>query len=92
MAEGGGSTSICRGSDADFEYTCSPCGEDHIRVEAVRYCPVCQENLCTTCTRHHGKLKATRSHTLQDCDASIKVAAVTMVTKCIVTMVTEAVT
>ena len=80
MAEGGGS--ICRGSDADFDYTCSLCRECDVRVEAVKYCPVCQEHLCTNCTRHHGKLKATRTHTLQDCDASIKVPAVTMATKC----------
>jgi hypothetical protein len=82
MAEGGDLTSIKDGSDADFEYTCSPCGEDVVREEAVKYCPVCEEHLCTSCTRHHGRLKATRSHTLVNCDASTKGTAATIVTKC----------
>ncbi|XP_060591116.1 uncharacterized protein LOC132746067 isoform X2 [Ruditapes philippinarum] len=82
MAEGGDLTSIKDGSDADFENTCSPCGEDDVREEAVKYCPVCEEYLCTSCSRHHGRLKATRSHTLVNCDASTKGTAVTMVTKC----------
>ncbi|XP_060588500.1 uncharacterized protein LOC132743921 [Ruditapes philippinarum] len=83
MAEGGDLTFIKDGSDADFEYTCTPCGDDDIREEAVKFCPVCEEYLCTSCTRQHGRRKATRSHTLQDCDAlTTKGTAVTMVTKC----------
>ncbi|XP_060551576.1 transcription intermediary factor 1-alpha-like, partial [Ruditapes philippinarum] len=82
MAEGGDLTSIKDGSDADFVYTCSPCGEENVTEEAVKYCPVCEEYLCTTCLRHHGRLKASRSHTVQDCDASTKGSTVTMVTKC----------
>jgi hypothetical protein len=82
MAEGRNLTSIKDGSDADFEYTCSPCGEDDVREEAVKYCPVCEEYLCTSCTRHHGRQKATRSHTLVNYDASTNGTAVTMVTKC----------
>ncbi|XP_060553870.1 uncharacterized protein LOC132714950 [Ruditapes philippinarum] len=82
MAEGRDLTSIKDGSDADFEYTCSPCGEDDVREEAVKYCPVCEEYLCTSCTRHHGRQKATRSHTLVNCSASTNGTAVTMVTKC----------
>ena len=82
MAEGGGLSSIARGSDADFEYTCSPCKEDDVREGAVKYCPVCDEYMCATCARHHGRQKATRSHNLQECDASINIPVVTMVTKC----------
>ncbi|XP_060553871.1 uncharacterized protein LOC132714951 [Ruditapes philippinarum] len=82
MAEGGDWSSIKDGSDADSEYTCSPCGEDNVREEAVKFCPVCVEHLCTSCTRHHGRQKATRSHTLLNCDASTKGTAVTMITKC----------
>jgi hypothetical protein len=82
MAEGGDLTSIKDGSDADFVYTCSPCGDENVTEEAVKYCPACEEYLCSTCLRHHGRLKATRSHTVQDCDASTKESTVTMVTKC----------
>jgi hypothetical protein len=82
MAEGGYLTSIKDGSDADFEYTCTPCGDDDIRVGAVKFCPVCDEYLCISCTRQHGRRKALRSHTLQDCDASTKGSTVTMVNKC----------
>ncbi|XP_060566908.1 uncharacterized protein LOC132725737 [Ruditapes philippinarum] len=82
MAEGGDLTSKKDGSDADFKYTCTPCGDDDIREEAVKFCPVCDEYLCTSCTRQHGRRKALRSHTLQDCDASTKGSTVTMVNKC----------
>ncbi|XP_060585263.1 uncharacterized protein LOC132741166 [Ruditapes philippinarum] len=82
MAEGVDLASIKDGSDADFVYTCTPCGEDNVREEAVKYCPVCEEYLCSTCTRHHGRQKATRSHVLIDCDVSTKGSTVTMVTKC----------
>ncbi|XP_053389796.1 uncharacterized protein LOC128552761 [Mercenaria mercenaria] len=82
MAAGRFSTSIKDGSDADFEYTCTPCGEDHIREEAVKYCPECEEYLCTKCTNQHGRRKAFISHKLLDKDAKKRGSVVTIATKC----------
>ncbi|XP_053388737.1 uncharacterized protein LOC128551841 [Mercenaria mercenaria] len=66
MAEGGDLPSVKDGSDADFEITCTPCGEDSVREEAIKYCQECQEYLCAMCTKHHGRPKATRTHRLVD--------------------------
>lgn len=46
--------------------TCSPCWLDGTREQAVQYCPVCQEYLCTTCIKYHRKMTATREHRLFD--------------------------
>ena len=62
--------SINDGSDADFELACTPCGEDKLREEAIKYCPECDEYLCINCSRHHGRQKATKSHVLQDTNAA----------------------
>ncbi|XP_060552034.1 E3 ubiquitin-protein ligase TRIM71-like [Ruditapes philippinarum] len=70
MAEGAGTQLLKDGSDADFELTCTPCGEDNIREEAIKYCPECQEYLCITCNQHHGRLKATKRHVVVDKDAA----------------------
>ncbi|XP_053388736.1 transcription intermediary factor 1-alpha-like [Mercenaria mercenaria] len=70
MAEGGDLPSLTNGSDVDIEFLCTPCSEDNIREEAVKYCSECQEYLCTTCSRHHGRQKATRTHKLFDTDAA----------------------
>ncbi|XP_053375717.1 uncharacterized protein LOC128547337 [Mercenaria mercenaria] len=82
MAAGRLPTSIRDGSDADFEYTCTPCGEDHIREEAVKYCPECEEYLCAKCTNQHGRRKATLSHKLQDKDVTKRMSMITIATKC----------
>ncbi|XP_053375719.1 uncharacterized protein LOC128547339 [Mercenaria mercenaria] len=82
MAAGRPSTSIRDGSDADFDYTCTPCGEEHIREEAVKYCPECEEYLCAKCTNQHGRRKATLSHKLQDKDVTKRVSMITITTKC----------
>ncbi|XP_045212752.2 uncharacterized protein LOC123563792 [Mercenaria mercenaria] len=68
MTEGGHLKSLKDSSDADFEFSCTPCGEDDIREEAFKYCPESQEYLCTTCTRHHSRQRATRSHKLLNKD------------------------
>ncbi|XP_045172409.2 uncharacterized protein LOC123534301 [Mercenaria mercenaria] len=83
MANGGDLTSIKNGSDVDFYIACTPCGEDNIRVEADKYCVECQEYMCTTCTRHHGRPKATRSHKLLDKDAVKQGSVVATTTKCL---------
>ena len=82
MAEGGGLPSLRDGSDADFDIVCTPCGEDNRREEAVKYCPECQEYLCTTCTSHHARSKALRSHKLQDSNTAMTGSQVAMTTKC----------
>ncbi|XP_060580314.1 uncharacterized protein LOC132737091 [Ruditapes philippinarum] len=66
MAEGSNFQSLKDGSDADFEFTCTPCSKDNIREEADKYCPECQEYLCRTCTRYHSRLKASQQHKLLD--------------------------
>ncbi|XP_053374847.1 E3 ubiquitin-protein ligase TRIM33-like [Mercenaria mercenaria] len=82
MAEGGDVTPIKDGSDADFDIVCTPCGEGNISEEAVKYCPDCQEYLCTTCTIHHGRQKATRSHKLLDRDTAKQGSVPAVTTKC----------
>ncbi|XP_053392044.1 E3 ubiquitin-protein ligase TRIM71-like [Mercenaria mercenaria] len=81
MAEGGDLPSLKDGSDADFELTCTPCEEGNIREEAVKHCPECQEYLCTACTMHHGRQKATRTHKLLERDEAKKGSLVAK-TKC----------
>ncbi|XP_060561275.1 uncharacterized protein LOC132721044 [Ruditapes philippinarum] len=58
----------CRSTIADIDFVCTPCFEDDIREQAVKYCPECLEFLCTGCTRHHGRLRISRSHKLVDKD------------------------
>ncbi|XP_053375004.1 uncharacterized protein LOC123534039 [Mercenaria mercenaria] len=82
MAEGGDLTSIKDGSDADFECVCTPCGEDNIREESVKYCLECKEHLCTTCARCHSRQKATRSHKLVNKDDAAQDVMFAMTTKC----------
>ncbi|XP_053375809.1 uncharacterized protein LOC128547348 [Mercenaria mercenaria] len=81
MAAGSFSISI-KGSDADFEYTCTQCEGYHIREEAVKYCPECEEYLCTKCTNQHGQRKAFTSHKLIDTDVTKRGNMVTIATKC----------
>ncbi|XP_053401131.1 uncharacterized protein LOC123549614 [Mercenaria mercenaria] len=68
MAEGGGYNVSVRGSDAEFEYTCTPCTEDGSNQEAVKYCPECKEFLCAACTKCHKKFSATKKHILLEKD------------------------
>ncbi|XP_045172373.2 uncharacterized protein LOC123534268 [Mercenaria mercenaria] len=82
MAEGGGFTSIRDGSDADFEIVCTPCGEDNIREEAVKFCVECNQYLCTTCARCHRRIAASKSHKLLDTDDAKNAPVAAMVTKC----------
>jgi hypothetical protein len=61
MAEVDGRSTI-----SDIDIVCTPCFEGDIREQAVKYCPECQEFLCTGCTQHHGRLRMSRSHKLLD--------------------------
>ncbi|XP_045172775.1 uncharacterized protein LOC123534554 [Mercenaria mercenaria] len=82
MAEGVNLTSVKDGTDVDFGFVCTPCGEDHIRKGAVKYCPLCLEYLCATCTKHHGRQNATRSHKLLDRDDANTISVIAVTTKC----------
>jgi hypothetical protein len=82
MAEGSNFQSLKDGSDADFEFTCTPCSKDNIREEADKYCPECHEYLCKTCTRCHGRFNATQQHTLLD-KSDAKRGAVVSRIKCL---------
>ncbi|XP_053399995.1 uncharacterized protein LOC123559142 [Mercenaria mercenaria] len=64
MAEGGNQPSIHDGSDADITFACTPCSEEGSREEAVKYCPECDEYLCSTCSKCHLKMKISRDHKL----------------------------
>ncbi|XP_060599641.1 uncharacterized protein LOC132753214 [Ruditapes philippinarum] len=66
MAEGSTFPSFTDGSDACAENCCTPCGEDNVNEEAVKYCPECDEYLCTRCTSQHTWRNATKSHKLVD--------------------------
>ncbi|XP_060551264.1 uncharacterized protein LOC132712844 [Ruditapes philippinarum] len=66
MAEGGEHSISVRGSDADFEYLCTPCADDGNDEQALKYCPECKEYLCAACIKCHLKFSATKKHTLYD--------------------------
>jgi hypothetical protein len=66
MTEGGGYNNSVQGSDADFEYSCTPCGEEGNDEKALKYCPECKEYLCEACIKCHLKFSATKKHTLHD--------------------------
>ncbi|XP_060566302.1 uncharacterized protein LOC132725227 [Ruditapes philippinarum] len=66
MTEGGGYNNSVQGSDADFEYSCTPCGEEGNDEKALKYCPECKEYLCAACIKCHLKFSATKKHTLHD--------------------------
>ncbi|XP_053390421.1 uncharacterized protein LOC128553313 [Mercenaria mercenaria] len=83
MAEGGDLTSIQDGSDADFELVCTPCEEDYIREEAVKFCVECNQYLCTTCARCHRRIAASKSHKLLDREDAKNASVVVMTTKCL---------
>lgn len=70
------------GSDAFIEFSCTPCGEDNITQEANKYCPECEEYLCQSCTRHHGRQKATRLHQLLDKDEAGESRHISSTVKC----------
>ncbi|XP_053390420.1 uncharacterized protein LOC128553312 [Mercenaria mercenaria] len=82
MAEGCDLTSIKDGSDADFELVCTPCEEDDIREEAVKFCVECNQYLCTTCARCHKRNAASKSHKLLDREDAKNPSMVAMTTKC----------
>ncbi|XP_053390422.1 uncharacterized protein LOC128553314 [Mercenaria mercenaria] len=82
MAEGGDLTSVKDGSDADFELVCTPCGEDDIREEAVKFCVECNQYLCTTCARCHRRIAASKSHKLLDREDAKNTSMVAMTAKC----------
>ncbi|XP_053392531.1 uncharacterized protein LOC123563860 [Mercenaria mercenaria] len=80
MAEGGDQLSIQDGSDAYIAFTCTPCSEEGTSEEAFKYCPECDEYLCTTCTKYHRKMKTTRDHKLVDREEGKDKSKVTTVT------------
>ncbi|XP_053392533.1 uncharacterized protein LOC123563859 isoform X1 [Mercenaria mercenaria] len=81
MAEGEDHLSIQDGSDAYVVFTCTPCSEEGTSEEAVKYCPECDEYLCTTCTKYHRKVKTSRDHKLVDREEGKHKPKVTMITK-----------
>jgi hypothetical protein len=66
MAEGGENSNSVRGSGVDFEYMCTPCGDEGNSEKAMKYCPECKEYLCAACIKCHGKVSATKKHMLLD--------------------------
>ena len=48
---------------------CQPCADAGNNVMGVKFCSVCKEWLCSTCTDFHRRLKALKHHTLYDKDA-----------------------
>ncbi|XP_060573246.1 uncharacterized protein LOC132731138 [Ruditapes philippinarum] len=81
MAEGINVQSLKDGSDADYEFTCTPCSKDNIREEADKYCRECHEYLCKTCTIYHGRLNIAQQHKLLD-KSDAKQGVVVARTKC----------
>ncbi|XP_060582314.1 uncharacterized protein LOC132738740 [Ruditapes philippinarum] len=78
MAEVDGRTAI-----TDNDIVCTPCFEDDIREPAVKYCPECQDFLCTGCSLHHGRQRLSRSHKLVDKNEAKQGSHVTVTAKCL---------
>jgi len=60
MAEN--SSSLCKGSDAVHDFTCSSCNHDGLNTEATHFCRECAECFCVKCVKHHNK--ALKKHTV----------------------------
>lgn len=45
---------------------CSPCSRENKQVEAPKYCPECDENLCSDCVILHGKFQLLKAHNVVD--------------------------
>ena len=54
------------GSDDYHDFSCSPCTKDGRNVAPIKYCVECDENLYTTCMKHHNKFAVMRGHQLLD--------------------------
>ncbi|XP_060561282.1 uncharacterized protein LOC132721052 [Ruditapes philippinarum] len=72
-----------RSTLTDIDIVCTPCFEGNIREQAVKYCPECQEFLCTGCTRHHGRQRMSRSHKLVDKNEVKQGSRVIVTAKCL---------
>ncbi|XP_060566314.1 uncharacterized protein LOC132725233 [Ruditapes philippinarum] len=66
MAEGGEHNNPVPRSDADFEYSCTPCADEGNDETALKYCKECKEYLCAACIKYHLKFSATKKHALHD--------------------------
>ncbi|XP_060584159.1 uncharacterized protein LOC132740298 [Ruditapes philippinarum] len=72
-----------RSTITEIDIVCTPCFEDDIREQAVKYCPECLEFLCTGCTRHHGRQRISRSHKLVDKNEAKQGSHVIVKAKCL---------
>lgn len=61
-------SSMYKGSEEYFEYSCDPCTSAGDHVEAHGFCSHCEEYLCGICFRSHSRSKASRDHILLDKD------------------------
>lgn len=55
-------SSMYKGSEEYFEYSCDPCTSAGDHVEAHGFCSHCEEYLCHACFRNHSRSKASRDH------------------------------
>eukprot|EP00105_Crassostrea_gigas_P005216 XP_011418738.1 PREDICTED: transcription intermediary factor 1-beta-like [Crassostrea gigas] len=50
---------------------CGACEIENEETHGVNYCIECNEVMCETCTRYHGKIAATRNHTVSLLDNAL---------------------
>ena len=58
-------SSLGQGPEESFPYECDVCKLDGVVIEALIYCPECEECLCDSCEAAHKKPKASRFHKVQ---------------------------
>ena len=51
-------------SDEYLQHVCDLCLEDDQQLESTAFCTICQQYLCAPCHKSHGRVNATKHHTL----------------------------
>ncbi|XP_053388139.1 E3 ubiquitin-protein ligase TRIM33-like isoform X4 [Mercenaria mercenaria] len=74
MAVSGRKNTYGLGSEEYVKISCKPCKDDGKNTAANGWCQECDENMCSTCFKHHRKGKFCKDHVLLDhgCSGSAK--------------------
>ncbi|KAL4224250.1 hypothetical protein ACF0H5_017704 [Mactra antiquata] len=63
--------SLLKTSEETFDYICTPCAEDNLIKEALKYCVECQQYCCKDCLTSHRRISSLKGHTFLD-NSSVK--------------------
>ncbi|KAL4224226.1 hypothetical protein ACF0H5_017679 [Mactra antiquata] len=63
--------SLLKTSEETFDYICTPCAEDNLIKESLKYCVECQQYCCKDCLTSHRRISSLKGHTFLD-NSSVK--------------------